>query len=393
MKDLLFDPYAGASGDMILGCLLDLGADLGEVEMAVESIGCRLEVSNEERSHISAVKVRIISDRSFHNLSEARSILEGSHLKSKVLKMAIQALDLLAESESTIHGLPKEKSRFHEVGSLDALADIAGSCAALRSLDAEKVYSLPISVGGGFVSSAHGRLPVPSPAALEILRSKNIPWHGGPVEQELLTPTGASLLAVMVDEFCLEYPILRVERVGYGAGSRELTVPNALRGVICRLESQFVPDRVVQLETNIDDMTGEVLGNLVELLMEAGALDVSVIPAMMKKGRIGSIIRVIIKHDEIEKVSRLIIRESGSLGIRIFPSLHRFVAEREYKTIDVEISGSVFKTSVKASKVDNELMNIKPEYEECQKIAAETGLPLREVIRKVDEAARKAFGI
>jgi hypothetical protein len=387
MKDLLFDPYSGASGDMILGCLLDLGASLDDVNIAVESVGCKLEIFERKINHISAVKVQIHSERRFHNLTEARSILKGSTLEGQALKMALRALESLADAESVVHGVLKEEARFHEVGSLDALADIAGSCAALQSLAVDKVYSLPISVGRGVINSDHGLLPIPGPAALEILRYNEIPWRGGPVEQEVLTPTGASLLAAMVNEFFLEYPLLKVERVGYGAGSRKEAIANVLRGSIGHLESPLTVDHIVQLETNVDDVTGEVLGHLVDLLMEAGALDASVIPIIMKKGRSGNVIRAIVKHHEIEKVSRLIMKETGSLGIRIFPSLHRFIAKRESKILEVEIEGSIFKASVKVSRLDDKVLAIKPEYEDCRNIAAKTGLALREVMKRVDEVA------
>ena len=211
MKVLLFDPCAGASGDMIMASLLDLGADVDVVRRAVESVGCALEVSRQEKSHIMACRARVISDKRFQSLrDDAVSILQGSSLKGKALENALSALDTLAEAESRVHGVAKEQARFHEIGALDALADIAGACAALHGLSAERVFSRPVSVGGGYVPSAHGLLAVPGPAALEILRrAHKIPWKGGPVEEELLTPTGAALLATLVDEFVPDFPLIR----------------------------------------------------------------------------------------------------------------------------------------------------------------------------------------
>ena len=292
MSVLLFDPCAGAAGDMIMASLLDLGADLDVVRQAVESTGCKLEVTREEKSHIMATRARVISDRRYQSVSEAVSILQGSSLAGIALENALHALDTLAEAESRVHGVPKAKARFHEIGALDALADIAGSCAARQTLAVERMLCRPVSVGGGYVQSAHGLLPVPGPAALEILKAHNIPWKGGPVDEELLTPTGAALLATLVDEFVPDFPLLRALRVGYGAGKREYALPNVLRGIIAdTIHVQETNaghaqqgERVVQLETNVDDVTGEVLGRLIELLMEAGALDVSVLPALMKKG-------------------------------------------------------------------------------------------------------------
>ncbi len=408
MFALLFDPSAGAAGDMIMGSLLDLGADAVAVRKAVESVGCKLEISRQEKSHIMATRAKVISDKRYQSLDEAVSILQGSSLGGKALENALAALDILAEAESRVHGVPKKEARFHEIGALDALADIAGSCAARQSLGAERVISRPISVGGGYVESAHGLLPVPGPAALEILRTHKIPWKGGPVEEELLTPTGAALLAALVDEFVPDFPLMRAERVGYGAGQREHTLPNVLRSVIAEIipaqemdrgrdheqnGKQQNGERVVQLETNVDDVTGEVLGHLIELLMRAGALDVSVLPALMKKGRSGNVIRAIARHEEMERLARIIIRETGSLGVRVFPSLHRFVTEREQRPVSLEIAGKSYCADVKVSRMDGSLMNVKAEYEDCRRIAEETDLPLRMVIKKVEEAGWRAANL
>lgn len=393
MLALLFDPYSGASGDMIMGCLLDLGADVGIVREAVESVGCRLEISRESRGHISALRVKVLSDRRYHSVDEAKSILREASLQDNALQMALKALDALASAESAVHGISKEDIKFHEIGAMDALADIAGSCAALQSLLAERILSLPISVGGGNISTQHGLLPVPGPAALEILRANSIPWKGGPVDQELLTPTGAALMAVMVDRFLLEYPLIKAEKVGYGGGSRDSPMPNALRGVIGTvMHENLAPDRVVQLETNVDDVTGEVLGRLIEMLMDAGALDVSLIPAIMKKGRSGSVIRAIARNDDIERLSRIIMLETGSLGLRVFPSIHRYVAAREQIEIAVVINGISYRSSAKLSRLGGSILNIKPEYEDCKKIADETRMPLRTIIKKVEEEGWRSFG-
>jgi pyridinium-3,5-bisthiocarboxylic acid mononucleotide nickel chelatase len=399
MKALLFDPSAGASGDMIMASLLDLGADLDAVRQAVESVGCRLEVSRQEKSHIMATRARVISDKRFQSLSDAISIMQGSSLHGIALENALSALNTLAEAESRVHGVAKEQARFHEIGALDALADIAGACAARQSLAVERVFSLPVCVGGGFVESEHGLLPIPGPATLEIMRSRSIPWKGGPVDEELLTPTGAALLATLVDEFVSVFPLILAKNVGYGAGNRELKLPNVLRGILAepileqerssRGNQEKHGDRVVQLETNVDDVTGEVLGHLIELLIAAGALDVSVLPALMKKGRSGNVIRAIVKHEDMELLARTIVRETGSLGVRVFPSLHRFVAEREQRSVQVVILGHIYDANFKISRIDGDLLNIKAEFEDCQRIAKETGLPLRNVIKIVEEEGRR----
>ncbi len=399
MRVLLFDPSSGASGDMIMACLLDLDADPDTVRAAVESVGCSLEITRDEKHHIGAARVRIqAGGKRYKTLAEARSILEGSSLSPSALARALRIMDILATAEARVHGVDREEARFHEIGALDALADIAGSCAGLESLGVEKVFMLPISVGSGTVIAAHGRLPVPAPATLEVLLESGLLWRGGPVEGELLTPTGAAILAEFADEVASEYPLIRAEATGYGAGTKDLEIPNLLRGVVGELldrpghpsaHAHTDHDRVVQLETNVDDVTGEVLGNLIDLLMDEGALDVSIVPAVMKKGRPASIVKVIARKEEMDRLARIVMRETGSLGIRVFPSLHRFVAKREERTIEVEICGRVFSVRVKVSYFGGERVQIKAEHEDCKRIATEVGLPLREVSRRAEERAWK----
>ena len=384
---------------MIMASLLDLGADGQAVRQAVESVGCRLEVTRQKKRSIMACRAAVTSDRRFHSLDEARSILNSSCLREKALEDALRALHILAEAEGRVHGVSPEQAHFHEVGALDALADIAGSSAARASLEADQVLCLPVCVGGGLIQSAHGLLPVPGPAALEILRAHHIPWRGGPVEEELLTPTGAALLAALADEFLSEPPLLQVERIGYGAGKKELKMPNVLRVMM----AEALPggtagpghihhgDRVVQLESNVDDVTGEVLGYLIDRLIEEGALDVCILPALMKKGRPGSVIRAIARAEDSEILAGIIIRETGSLGVRVFPSIHRFLAEREEMVVEVELAGQAHQARLKESRLEGEMISLKPEYEDCRRIAEKTGLALREVREKVEEAGRQAF--
>ncbi len=399
MFALLFDPSAGAAGDMIMASLLDLGADENRVCKAVESVGCRLEITRQEKGHIAATRAQVISDRRYHSIEEAISILQGSSLREKALKKALAALDILAEAESRVHDVPKSRAHFHEVGALDALADIAGSCEAAASLNADRILSRPVSVGGGYVQTAHGLLPVPGPAALEILRAHDIPWMGGPVDSELLTPTGAALLAALVDEFVARFPLMKVKGVGYGAGSRDLAVPNLLRALKADVappgsegetDQDHHKDRVVQLETNVDDVTGEVLGHLIEQLMQAGALDVSVIAAVMKKGRSGNVIRALTRQEDMSRLARIIVMETGSLGVRVFPSLHRFVAQREERFVELKIDDVIYSAAVKISRMDGSLINVKAEYEDCKRIAEKAGIPLRMVIKKVEESGWRA---
>ena len=397
MRLLLFDPSSGASGDMIMASLLDAGADPDSVRKAVESVGCGFEISREERHHISAARVRIhAGGKRYRTLSEARSILTAADLAPQARDRAMKIMEILASAEGRVHAVSGEEARFHEIGAMDALADIAGSSAALSSLAVDGVVVLPISVGSGTVVAAHGRLPVPAPATLEILKGSALLWRGGPVEGELLTPTGAAILAGFADEAAAEYPLIRAGASGYGAGSKDLAVPNLLRTVIGEpLEPKGSAgghphphhDRVVQLETNVDDVTGEVLGGLLEILMEEGALDVTIVPALMKKGRPASLVQVLARKEEAERLARIVMKETGSLGVRVFPSLHRFVARREEREVGFEIEGQPFRVRLKVSRLGEEVLRIKAEHDDCRQVARESGLPLREVARRAEEAA------
>ena len=380
-----------------MASLLDLGADPDAVRKAVESVGCGLEISREERHHISAARVRIhAGGKRYRTLSEARSILAAAALAPQACDRAMKIMEILASAEGRVHAVSGEEARFHEIGAMDALADIAGSSAALSSLAVDRVVVLPISVGSGTVVAAHGRLPVPAPATLEILKGSALLWRGGPVEGELLTPTGAAILAAFADEAAAEYPLIRAGASGYGAGSKDLAVPNLLRTVIGEPVAPKGPgeshphphhDRVVQLETNVDDVTGEVLGGLLEILMEEGALDVTIVPALMKKGRPASLIQVLAKKEEAERLARIVMKETGSLGVRVFPSLHRFVARREEREVGFEIEGRPFRVRLKVSRLGDEVLRIKAEHDDCRQVARESGLSLREVARRAEEAA------
>jgi len=223
---------------------------------------------------------------------------------------------------------------------------------------------------------------------------------GGPVDDELLTPTGAALLAALVDEFVPRFPLIRAVRVGYGAGRKDLATPNLLRALKAKIVTSaggvgmdHQKDRVVQLETNVDDVTGEVIGYLIDKLMRAGALDVSVLPALMKKGRAGFVIRAIARAPETELLAKVLIQETGSLGVRVFPSIHRLVAEREQINVQVEVCGRIYQLSVKVSRMNGELLSVKPEYEDCKRTAEEINQPLRTVIKKVEEAGWQAVAL
>ncbi len=395
MKAILFDPFSGASGDMIIGALIDLGADARKIKDAMEAAAdVEVEILKTTKKGLSAHSVNV-STRKEGSLTLAKIIgrVKSLSLPSDIISDAVSVFNILGKAEAEVHGTSLKKLHFHELGQEDAIADIIGACAAFHDLGLKNYmsYCMPISVGSGFVEFSHGKFPVPAPAALEILKEYSLPWQFGPVEGELLTPTGAALLAHFVTENG-ECPPMKTERIGYGAGSRDTPAPNVLRIIAGEIDDALIPDRIELLETNVDDVTGQVLGNLIEELLAAGALDVAIIPATMKKGRSGNIIHVIAKPEDSDKLARKIIEETGSLGVRLLPVKHRLIAQREMGKVEITMKGSVFSIPVKIARdLRGALLNISAEFEDCKKAAHESDIPVRDVIRIAEEEARRVF--
>ena len=395
MKAILFDPFSGASGDMITAGLIDLGASPHKVREAMESAAhVGVEFSRTIKKGISAQLVNVVTKKeggmTFGKILERINSLD---LHPEIIKDAISVFNILGKAESKVHGESLEKLHFHELGQEDAIADIVGACTAFHDLGLKKyrIYCTPISAGMGFIEFSHGKFPVPAPAALEILKEYSFPWQVGPVEGELLTPTGAALLAHFVNEkgVC---PFMRTERTGYGAGSRDLFIPNVLRIIAGEIDDAFISDRIEMLETNVDDVTGQVLGNLIDELLNAGAKDVSIIPATMKKGRSGHIIQVIAKPEDSGKLARKIIEETGSLGVRIIPVKHRLIAQRGMEVVDIAINEKKFPIPVKVARdLRGALLNISAEFEDCKNVSHDSGIPVRDIIRMAEEGARRKF--
>lgn len=395
MKALIFNPFSGAAGDMILGCTLNLGADQNTVKELIEaSVDVSVDIKEVVKKGIKALDVRINVPekepvRTYPELVEA---VKAAGLPSEVESSALDIFLKLAEAEASVHGQPDlENLHFHEVGQSDALADIIGSSAAIHSLNYDSVFCTPINVGSGTIACAHGILPVPAPATLEILRKGKFYFRGGSEQKELLTPTGAAILAHFARPV-ETFPQGRVISIGYGAGDSELAGPNVLQGVLSELDSCLVPDIIEVLETNADDVSGEVLGNLFEELLAMGARDVAILPATMKKGRPAHVIKVIAKPEDTAKLARKIIIETGSLGVRVIPTRHRLMAARRIESIKFEVEGQVYEAAVKIAR-DSEgvLLNISAEFEDCKKIAKTSGVPVKEVMRRAEETARKLF--
>ena len=388
MKALVFNPFSGAAGDMILGCTLDLGADRNMVKELIEaSANVSVDIKEVVKKGIKALDVRINVPEKEHvrTYPELVDAVKAAGLPPRVEASALDIFMRLAEAEASVHGQPDlENLHFHEVGQSDALADI-------HSLKCDSIFCTPINVGSGTITSAHGILPVPAPATLEILRKGKFYFRGETEQKELLTPTGAAILAHFARSI-EAFPQGRVISIGYGAGDSELAGPNVLQGVLSELDSCLIPDIIEVLETNADDVSGEILGNLFEELLAMGAKDVAILPATMKKGRPAHVIKVIAKPEDTAKLARKIIIETGSLGVRVIPTRHRLMAARWIESVKFEVGGQIYEAAVKVAR-DSEgvLLNISAEFEDCKKIAKASGVPVKEVMRKSEEAARKLF--
>jgi len=394
-KALIFEPFSGASGDMVIASLLDLGVDESEIADGIAAFNLRMEVEEVERGGIVAKKVRFIGglggaeERSY---PEIVRIIRDSGLDSEIINNSLRIFERIADAEARVHGEDKQHLRFHELGAMDTIGDLVGSSIAFSSIHPDIVISTPISVGRGYVKTEHGLMPVPAPATLEILRRTDLLFQGGVSRSELLTPTGAAILGHFVHRSVASLPPLRITETGYGAGSRDLSVPNVLRASLGEPAMELATDMVGVLETNVDNVTGEILGNLIEVLMAEGAKDVTIIPTLMKKGRAGHLIRVITAPEDVQRMAYLLMRETGTLGVREMEVRMRYIASREKEKMKVKIRGKEREVGVKIGRsADGELLNIAAEFEDAKRVASELKMPVKDVIKIVEGEARKNF--
>ena len=394
-KALIFEPFSGASGDMVIASLLDLGVDESEIADGIAAFNLRMEVEEVERGGIVAKKVRFIGglggaeERSY---PEIVRIIRDSGLDSEIINNSLRIFERIADAEARVHGEDKQHLRFHELGAMDTIGDLVGSSIAFSSIHPDIVISTPISVGRGYVKTEHGLMPVPAPATLEILRRTDLLFQGGVSHSELLTPTGAAILGHFVHRSVTSLPPLRITETGYGAGSRDLSVPNVLRASLGEPAMELATDKVGVLETNVDNVTGEILGNLIEVLMTEGARDVTIIPTLMKKGRAGHLIRVITAPEDVQRMAYLLMRETGTLGVREMEVRMRYIASREKEKMKVKIRGKEREVGVKIGRsADGELLNIAAEFEDAKRVAGELNMPVKDVIKIVEGEARKNF--
>jgi hypothetical protein len=389
MRVLVFDPFRGAAGDMVCGALLHLGADADLVSRAMRSVVAEPVIAEVKRGGIRAVRVDSRAPVVSRSLSEVHALVKGADAPAEAIAMACRVFDRIAAGEEAIHGA---NPHFHEAGADDAIAEVIGACTALHSLSVDRVVVGTISLGGGTARSAHGTIPVPAPATLAILQESGLSVQYGTKEEgELCTPTGAALLSEFATIPRSAPPAGRVVATGYGAGDRDPpSIPNVLRASIIEASSIVGGDEVDILETNVDDVTGEVLAGCIDRLMEMGARDVCAVPCTMKKGRPGYLVRVVSFPEDSARLALALARETGTLGVRCLPSIHRFVAERETRVVSVELCNRKWEIPVKCGVLEGEIFSLKAESDRTREVAAACSIPAREVARLAEEKARKA---
>ena len=383
-----FDCFSGISGDMTLGAFIDLGVPINWLKDNLSNLplnGFDLSVSTVHRHgvHGKFVEVDTLEQDTSRHYSDIITLVNNSSLPDSVKERSLDIFDRIATAESHIHGCSKDSVHFHEVGAVDAIVDIVGTALCVDYLKIDRVLSSKIPLGKGFVSCQHGKLPVPAPATIEIL--KGIPVYGADIPHELVTPTGAAIITSLAEDF-ESIPGMEVEAVGYGAGTRDLEQrPNLLRIMIGKTEGvqrDVQNDRLLIVETCIDDMNPEVFGFLMERLFEDGALDVYWIPVFMKKNRPGTMVQVLCRMDQKETIANRIFTETTSIGVRYYEAF-RSILSRE----QVEIETAFGPVAVKKVKNPDGSIRVVPEYEACKRIALEKNLPLRSVYERISKEA------
>ena len=392
MKIAYFDCFSGASGDMILGSLIDAGFSLKKLSEELEKLSLdnyELDSKKVLRSAITGTKFDVSikegAANDEHNrkrtLNDISSLINKSPLGESVKKDSIRIFESLASTEAKVHNTLPEKVHFHEVGAIDSIVDIVGTVIAFHDLKLEKIYFSPIRTGTGFVKCQHGQFPIPAPATVELLKGHHV--IGTDIQRELTTPTGAAILTTLgVNvEMC---PEITLQHIGYGAGSNEIPqIPNLLRVMIGETITVSEQDEVWMVETNIDDMPGEHFGYLLEKILEAGALDGYITPVQMKKSRPGTLISIIVDDVHLSKVERIMFDQSTTFGIRKYRASRKKLRR---KLVDIETEYGTVK--VKIGMLNGCVKNITPEHEDCREIADAKDLPLKLVYNAALNAAQ-----
>ena len=386
MNILYLDCYAGISGDMTVGALLDLGVPLEYLETELAKLGLpkesyKLSTSRTERHHMAALKfdVAVHDHHTLRHYAGIDAMIAGSGLAEPVRERAMLIFRRLAEAEAHVHGVAVEEVHFHEVGAVDSIVDIVGTAICLEYLDVEAVYASALPLGGGFVETAHGRLPVPAPATAELL--KGLAVHGDCGPGERVTPTGAAIVAALAAGSGAQ-PAMVMEKMGCGAGGKDFAdCPNILRALLGKkIEKIDSDDEVIVVETNIDDSTPEVLGYAMERLLDEGALDVFFTPIQMKKNRPGVMMSFLCRPAQLDQLAGLLLTETSAIGLRSYRA-DRMVLERRIVERRTELGTVRYKEVYGA---DGNLLRAMPEYEDCRRIALEKGIPCREVMERLN---------
>ena len=386
MRILYYDCFAGISGDMNLGALIDLGVDPDYLKTELEKLnieGFHLEIQKDIRKGVSGTKATVIienpDNEKHRHLRHVEELVNQSSLSDKVKADSLKIFDLIAVAEAKVHNISKERVHFHEVGALDSIADIVGAAICLDYLKVDKIMSAPIQLGGGMVKCAHGLMPVPAPATTEIVQ--NVPVKTGLVQHEATTPTGAAILVAMVDEFT-EQVNFKIDKVAYGIGQRDVSdVPNVLRVYLSDSADQPNQEDAVMLECNIDDMNPEWYDHLFDKLFEAGASDVFLTPIVMKKSRPAQILSVLCPAKILPEIKAIIFRNSTSIGLREY-AVKKTILDRQVKEIETELG----KVRIKTSYFQGKEIRFKPEFDDVKKLAAEHGISLNEVEKIISKS-------
>lgn len=394
MKIVYFDCFAGASGDMILGSLLDAGLGLEQLRGELAKLHLThfdVQVQKVEKRGIGGSQALVHIDQDHHHhhhrhLHHIREIIETSDLEATIKRRSVEIFTRLAEAEAKVHRTSVDHIHFHEVGAMDAIIDVVGSVAGLSALGVERIYCSPLHVGTGTIECAHGILPVPAPATAELIKGK--PAYATGVQGELLTPTGAAILTTLASDFGA-MPAMTVEKVGYGAGTSDPSIPNLLRLVIGESSEEvrgYQRERVAVAETNIDDMNPQIYDYLIGKLLDMGALDVFLVPTQMKKNRPGTLLTVLCAPEKIGEFADFLLRETTTIGLR-WRIDNRTTARRSIR----EVQTSYGTVRIKVAEVNGNTINATPEYEDCKRLALENNVPLKEIMEQARLAAGEAL--
>jgi uncharacterized protein (TIGR00299 family) protein len=377
------DAFSGISGDMLVGALADAGADQGAIGGAIAAleIGASVSFEKVKRRGIGATKfhVTVETQKAHRHLSHIVKIIEKAHLPERAKTHALSVFQKLGEAEAEVHQVPIEKVHFHEVGAADSIADIVGACLAFHLLGVDRIVCSPVNVGSGTVKTEHGVLPVPAPATARLLTG--VPIYARGPELELATPTGAAVAVTLAERFGV-LPPMTVSRTGFGAGGHDFPEhANVLRVILGEASGASEATTIVVIEANIDDLNPQVLAYAMERLLAAGALDVSLTPIVMKKGRPGNLLRVVARPEDRENLAQIIFAETSTLGMRI-QTAERRVQTRSFMEVETPHGKVRIKVAGDGSYA--------PEYEDCRKLAQESGIALKQIIAEANYAYMKS---